>query len=349
MKKRSSIVVMIVLAVLVGFSIYVYKNKKKSGTIDEDLRNFSYKDTAAITKIFIADKEGDQSTIVRTKTGWVVNDKYPCRPDAILNLLEVIKNIEVKMPVSKNARDGVLKYMTSVSQKVEIYVGDKRVKQYYVGHETPDSEGSYMLLSDPETGENHKDPFICFIPGFNGFLNPRYIAKENEWRNRVVMNYTPPQMKQVKVNYPAQPDSSFTIEILNTNTFKLKNGKGEEIPYDVNKIKQYLAYYQNLSYEALFTGKNMMKLRDSLVQQKPFGVITVVSNNFKSEDYKFFYKQPTRLVPEHGIEYKYDPDRLFMRFANDKEWAIIQYFVFGKLLITNNYFSPSGTAITVKK
>jgi hypothetical protein len=349
MKKRSSLIVMVLLIGLVGFSIYVYKNKKKSGTINEEARNFSYKDTAAITKIFIADKEGDQSTLVRTKTGWVVNNKFACRPDAIiLNLLEVVKNVEVKMPVSKKAKEGVLKIMASSSQKVEIYVGDEKVRQYYVGHETPDSEGSYMLLSDPESGENQEEPFVCFIPGFQGYLMPRFIAKENEWRNTTVVNYTPPQMKQIRVNYPAQPDSSFTIEVMNTNAFKLKNGKGEEIPYDVNKMKQYLAYFQNLSYEALFTGKSK-KLEDSLAQQKPFGIITVVSNNFKSEDYKFYYKQPTSLIPEHGIVYKYDPDRLYLRYSNDKEWALIQYFVFGKLLITQNYFSPSNTATTVKK
>jgi hypothetical protein len=342
MKKRSSIIVIVLLLALVGFSVYVYKNKKKTGTVDEDSRNFGYKDTAAITKIFIADKEGDQAQLVRTKNGWVVNDKFPCRSDAMLNLLDVIKNVEVKMPVSKNAKEGVLKFMASAALKVEVYKGDEKVRQYYVGHETPDSEGSYMLLSDPETGENHKDPYVCFIPGFKGFLMPRFIAKENEWRNRLVMNYTPPQMKQISVTYPAQPDSSFTIELLNTNSFKLKNSKNAEIPYDMNKMKQYLAYFQNLSYEALFTGKHK-KLEDSLAQQRPFGIIKVVNSNFKTDEFKFYYKQPTSLIPEYGIVYKYDPDRLYLRFANDKEWALIQYFVFGKLLINQNYFTPSPT------
>jgi hypothetical protein len=52
------------------------------------------------------------------------------------------------------------------------------------------------------------------------------------------------------------------------------------------------------------------------------------------------------VIPEHGVTYSNDPDRLYLRFANDKEWALIQYFVFGKLLVTPPYFAP---ATSVKK
>lgn len=337
MRKRSSLIIISVLVILTAFSIFVFTRKNRAGTVDQDERNFSYKDTAEITKIFIADKEGDQAVLERTKDGWVVNKKYPCRPDAILNLMEAIKNVEVKMPVSKSAKEGVLKYMASTAFKVEIYRGDDRVKQYYVGHETPDSEGTYMLLSDPETGENYPNPFVTFIPGFQGFLQPRYIAKENEWRNTVVMNFTPPQMKSITVNHNAHPDSSFTIEILDTKTFRLKNNKQQELSFDERLMKQYLAYFQNLNYEALFTGTNK-KLQDSLSSQKPFVNISVTTNDFKTSEYKFYYKPPTALNPEHGITYTYDPDRLYLNFENGREWALIQFFVFGKLFVTPEYF-----------
>ncbi|MGZ4091181.1 MAG: hypothetical protein ACXVNO_10710, partial [Bacteroidia bacterium] len=108
--------------------------------------------------------------------------------------------------------------------------------------------------------------------------------------------------------------------------------------------KQYLAYFQNISFEAIFTGKNK-KLEDSLVKQKPFAVISVSTNDFKTADYKFYYKKPAGDVPEKGIEYKYDPDRLYLRFDGDKEWALIQFYSFGKLLVNPRYFMTQ----TVKK
>jgi len=343
--KRSSVVILAVLIFLTGASIYVYKSKSRlSGVSDEEARNFRFSDTAAITKIFIADKEGDRSTVERTKKGWLVNGKYSCRSEAILNLLEVIKRVEVKSPVPQKSREHIIKYMSSTALKVEVYAGSELVKQYYVGHETPDSEGSYMLLTDVSNGKNYPDPYICFIPGFQGFLQPRYIAKENEWRDRIVINYIPPQLREIKVvNYEAPADSSFSIELLNTTTFKLKDHKGMDLPYDMVRMKQYLAYFQNISYEVLITGMNK-RLQDSLAKQKPFMEISVTTTDLQTNSYKFYHKKFSGdLNPELGVKYEYDPDRFYLRFAQDKEWALVQYFVFGKLMMSPNYFAvPSS-------
>ena len=343
MKKTSSIVIIAILLILAVVSIFIYKSKHNSTTVDEDARNFKFKDTAAITKIFIADKEGDKAVITRTPKGWIVNDKYNCRSDAIINLMEAIKRVEVKMPVEKAAKEGVLKFMASTALKIEIYTGNDLVKQYYIGHETPDAEGSYMLLTDPESGKNYPEPFVCFIPGFKGYLQPRFIAKENEWRDRIVLNYIPPQLKQIKVQHFNMPDSSFTIDLNSTTSFSLKNAKNGEVAFDEAKMKQYLAYYQNISYEALITGMNK-QLTDSLSANKPFCIISITTTDFKTSEFKFYHKQPNAAItPEHGVTFQNDPDRLYLRFANDKEWALIQYYVFGKLLITPNYFTPPGS------
>ena len=346
MKKKRSFLFPVILLCLVGISLYLFFGKSKTSAIDHaDARNFKYPDTASITKIFIADKEGNKAAVERSKSGWMVNGKYPCRAEAILNLLEVIKNVEVSMPVPKEARNTVIKYLASSALKVEIYKGDELVKQYYVGHETDDSEGSYMLLTDVESGKNYEEPFACFIPGFKGFLQPRYIAKENEWRDRVVVNYIPPQMKSIQVhNYEAPADSSFSIELVNSGTFRLRNGSGKELPFDGAKMRQYLMYFQNISYEVLMTGRNK-KLQDSLQAVKPFFTIDVTTTNgFKTDSYRFFRKAFTGEVnPELGVKYEYDPDRLYLNFDNGKEWALVQYFVFGKLLAGSNYFAPASS------
>lgn len=341
MKKKSSLIIISLLLILSGLSVYLYLAKSNPTTVDEDARNFRYKDTFEISRIFIADKDGHAADLKRLKTGWVVNDKYSCRNDAILNLLEVIKLVEVKMPVPKAQRETVLKYMATQALKVELYKGDKLVKQYYVGHESGDSEGSHMLLTNVKNGKNYKDPFICFIPGFKGYLLPRFITNENEWRDRIVMNYIPPQLKQVSVrNFEAPADSSFTINLLNTNSFELTNGKGAKLSFDDEKMRQYLVYLQNISYEVLLTGKNK-KLQDSLLVVKPFTTITITSTNGKADTYNFYRKQfMGNINPEHGVTYDHDPDRLYLSFENNQEWALIQYFVFGKMLVSTNYFTP---------
>src|SRR5688500_15164048 len=197
MNRRNSLIVMVALLLLVALALYLHFSRTNSTTSDNPARDFAFRDTAAITKIFIADKEGSRSELQRTPSGWVVNDKDPCRSQEILNQMEVIRNVEVKMPVPKPSKESVIRIMAAAALKVEIYAGEEKVKQYYVGHETPDSEGSYMLLTDPETEKNFADPYVCFIPGFTGYLLPRYIAKEHEWRDRLVVNYIPPQLDQI--------------------------------------------------------------------------------------------------------------------------------------------------------
>ncbi len=345
MNKKNS-VIFIVLFLLILVSVWVYRSKSKLSTVDEDSRNFRVKDTASITKIFIADKAGDQAVVERTSKGWVVNQKYPCRAEAILNLLEVIKNVEVKMAVPNSMKKNVIKFMATNALKVEIYSGDEKIKQYYVGHETDDSESSYMLLTNLDEDKNYDSPYACFIPGFKGFLLPRYIAKETEWRDRVVMNFSPPQIKQINVIYPQTPDSSFSIDVMDAKFFKLKDNKAKELAFDEVKMRQYLVYFQNISYENLISGRNK-KLQDSLLKVKPFVSIQIVGQDFKTKVFDFYRKAFTGDVnPELGVKYPYDPDRLFLNFDDKKEWALIQYFVFGKLLIGPNYFSPK---ITVKK
>lgn len=339
MKRRSWLLIALLL-VLGALALYLHFSHQPGTTSGDASRQFAYKDTAAITHIFIADKEGSRSEVKRTDKGWIVNDKYPCRSEAILNLLEVIRNVEVKMPVPKPAKENVIRIMAAAALKVEIYTGKKLVRQYYVGHETTDGEGSFMLLSDPKTGKNYDEPFVCFIPGFTGYLQPRYIAKEHEWRDRLVINYIPPDLQKVEIIHAGQPDSTFSVELLTTNNFVLRNGLGQELQYDTASVKRFLSYLQNIHFEALITGKNP-RLEDSLAAVGPFCQLIVTARPFRKDVFKFYRKKFTgEFEPELGVKYDFDPDRLYMRFNNDKEWAICQYFVFGKILQNSSYFLP---------
>lgn len=345
--KRSSLITIFVLVALIVTSILIFKKKGGRGTLDEDARNFKVKDTASITRIFMADKNGKQCTVVRTAKGWMVNDKFYVRPDAILTLLETIKNVEVKHPVAKSGKEGILKIMAYRAIKVEIYAGDELIKQYYVGHETPDGEGTHMLLTDIESGDNYADPFVVFIPGFNGYLNTRYIVEEKVWRNLSVINFAPDQLKRVEYKNFIKPDSAFTINVINTKTFELNDHKGQKLEFDETRMKQYLAYFLNLNCEAIFTSSDKHTADSLNTRGKPFAEFTITDKQDKKNSYYFYVKPvPSKTNIEYGVNYNYDPDRLYVNFDDRKEWGLIQYYVFGKLFVTTEYFK---TPPTVKK
>lgn len=343
MKNKSSLIIVLALCLLCGVSYYLYKTKASASTLDKEASDFSFKDTAAITKIFLADKEGNKVVLERKQNGWVVNEKYPCRPDAISTLLYTMNMVDVKSPVAKTAKKNVIKLMSAKSIKVEIYAGSDKVKQYYVGHENLENDGTYMLLTNPDTDENYEDPFLTFIPGFNGFLSTRYITNETEWRDRMVINYTPPQLKTIKVEHAELKDSSFVIDVIDTKTFSLKKADGTSLSFDEMKMKQYLAYFQNVHYEALLT-TSAKSLSDSLKNALPYIRLSITDTKNETRVFNFLHKSTTaELNRKYGVDYKYDPDRFFMRYDSDKEVALVQFYVFGKILPTYGYFLPKAT------
>jgi hypothetical protein len=337
--KKSTIIVLTILIALAGLSIYIYKNKAKTSTINKEASDFSFKDTASIDKIFLADKNNKQVLLEKKPEGWILDGKYPVRPDMIDLLLYTIRSVEVKSPVSKSGRTSVIKIMASKSTKIEIYSKGEKVKQYYVGHATQDNTGTYMLLTNTETDENYEEPFVTHIPGFEGFLSTRYLTEAIDWRDRLILNYNPPKIKQIKMEFHEIPDSSFVIDLFSMQRFGLKTKNGS-IPFEEDKLKQYIAYFQNVNCEVVLDKKD--PLVDSLSKSAvPFATLTLIDRNNGSSVCEFFHKQS---VPEkneqYGKNYKYDPDKLFVRYNNGKDYGVAQFYVFGKILQTYQYFLP---------
>lgn len=338
--KKNSIVIILILLVLAVAAIFVYRSKGKNSTIDKEASDFGLKDTASVDKIFLADKEGKSVLLERKPSGWILNGKYNVRPDAIELLLYTVRMVEVKSPVSKTSRDNVIKIMAGKSTKIELYSKGSKVKQYYVGHSTQDHTGTYMLLTNPETDENYTEPFITHIPGFDGFLTTRYFTDEIDWRDRLMLNYRPPQIKEIKLELNEMPDSSFVIDLFSMQRFGLKTGKGQQLPFDEEKIKQYIAYFQNVNCEIVLEKKD--HLVDSINKSGvPFATLTITDRDNKPNVTLFYHKYPVASKNEqYGVDYKYDPDRLFVKYNNGADYGIAQYFVFGKMLQTYQYFLP---------
>ncbi len=337
--KKSSIIILAILIALAGISIYIYKTKGKTSTIDKEASDFKYKDTASIDKIFLADKDGKQLLVEKKAGAWVLDGKFHVRPDVIDLLLYTIRSVEVKSPVSKLSRTTVIKTMAAKSTKIEVYSKGQKVKQYFVGHPTQDHTGTFMILTNLETGENYEEPFITHIPGFDGFLTTRYNTSEIDWRDRLLINYRPPQIKQIKLDLHEIPDSSFVLDLFSMQRFGLKTKKGS-MTFEEDKMKQYIAYFQNVNCEIVLDKKN--HLVDSLSKSGiPFATLTITDRNNATNVCEFYHKHTNATTKEeYNIDYKYDPDQLYVRYNNGKDFGVAQFYVFGKILQTYEYFLP---------
>lgn len=338
MKKNKIIIILFI--VLGALTIWFIVNNNTS-TIKQTLRDFAVKDTTIIDKIFLADKKGRSITLEKKSPGkWIVNGKYEARNDAVQTLIYTINKVEVKEPVSKKAQDNVVKKLAAEAVKCEVYSNEKLIKAYYVGSETQDMTGTYMILIDLNTMETSAKPFVTYIPGFQGFLTTRYFTEEIGWRDRTVFNYIPTEIKSVKMETPAAPDKSFEVFYLSENLFDIKllsTGKSFN-NIDTLSIKQYLSYFQNLNFESFEVDMTPQQM-DSVKQTTPTNIITVTLNNGEKNQVKFYPRKPKHGVTEiDGKKIEFDPDRMNATMNDGKDFVFVQYFMFGKIMPSPDYF-----------
>lgn len=339
MKKNRIAVIMVILLGSLSFWFII---NRKSGTIKEELRDFAYGDTAAITKIFLADKQGRTVTLERQAGApWKVNGKFNARPDAVQTLLFTISKVDVKEPVGKAAQDNIVKQLAAKAVKCEIYKGDELVKAYYVGSETQDMTGTYMILMDLETMKPSAKPFITYIPGFEGYLTTRYFTEEAGWRDRTVFQYIPSDITSVKLETPFSPELGYELTVKGNNDYELRLLKDNKPlqGLDTFAVKQYLSYFQQLNFESFEVHINEKQI-DSVKRSQPINILTVIDNKGKVNKVKFFARKPKQegMVDPSGKQIVFDQDRMDALLENGKDFVIVQYFVFGKVMPPAQYF-----------
>jgi hypothetical protein len=345
---KKNLIAFLIVLILGGITLWLVKRNGNT-TVPKDLRDFALNDTAAVTRIFMADRANHQVTLNKIRAGeWTVNNKWRARNDGIFNLLFVIKNLAIKSMVGISAQENVTKELASSAIKIEIYQGEKLVRCYYVGGATQDNEGTFMLLSDPETKKNSSRPFVMCIEGQSRYLTPVYNTNEAEWRDRTILSYYPPDIRSVKVEFMQATGTSYEVLQPAYNTFTVKNLKTNTVldRPDTLAIKQYLSYFQSQSYESLIPGIDPQR-KDSVLKSQPMYVLTVQDKNNKPTEIRFFAMEPRNVeLDAHGKPEKYDLDKMYA-LINKQEFAVVQYFVFGKILTDIEYFTLKHN--TVKK
>ena len=302
-----------ILSILITSAAFILlKSNKKSSIASEN--KFQIENTSSINKIFIADRNGTEISLIKKNESWTVNNQFTVREDAIKTLLETANKIRIKKPVSKSAFSNVVKFIATTGVYIEFFQDEKLIKSYTIGSNTPDHLGTYMLL------KGSKKPFVIHIPSFNGFLSPRYGIQSNEvdimnWRSNIVFNLSLQQIKYIK--YTDFHDSTNSY-ILNINPFKLINSEKKSIPFKNNKIIRLLNNFKNLNCEAFKYDK--IKI-NSTTQIEELIVNSDTLRTYKISDLDYKKKEDN-----FTVERKYAT-------LNNKELMLIQDYVFNKVLI----------------
>ena len=323
------------LAILITVSLTLFFLNKNDTTFSEELSDFAVEDTASIQKVFFADKHGNSVTVSKYSGTWLVDNKFKVRPEAIEYLLKTIKDIEVKHPVSNSLHDKVIKNLASSAVKVEIFTDNLDIahKTYYLGGEAKDLIGSFMLL------ENSSRAFVVYIPGFNGFLAPRYTidgttVSSDLWRDRTIFSYNTNDIKTICVVNHENTSKSFKMHRQEKYYSFTKNNTTKIIPD--SQGQEYFNLFKSVKCEGFM---NDFSKKDSIFNSKPFYTVSISDINGKIDSIVTYHKEPKRkdYMQENGQKLDYDVDRMYAKFNSDL--VLIQFYVFDKILLRTPQFS----------
>lgn len=326
------------LIIVVALTVYLFKTKGSSGTISDKLKDFSIEDTASIDKIAILEKSGKSLVLTRSgdKGQWIINGGANARKDMVDVLLETLKRIEIKAPVNKAMLNNVIKQMATSSTKVDVFSGSKNIKSFYVGGATIDGLGTFMMLA------NAKEPFVMHIPGFEGYLSTRFNVNGELWKDRELFRYHPSMIDMVRIDYPNDPKSSFSLYIQDRNYARLTNLAGDTAKsINAEALKNYLEQYTDVQYQNPIELRKTLK--DSvLIPSNLLATISVYDKQGKSKSVKLYkrYYNGRDFAP-NGSEDEFDQDRVFV-VIDDQVLVNGQYPTFNRLTVKYSYFLKPG-------
>ena len=326
---KKTLLLLIAFAVLGSLSAWYIMNKDtdSSRRTVADERAFGVKNTSDIGKIFIADRSGETVTLERNADHWIYNGEYKARKNAVNNLLDVIKRVEVNYVVARAAIDNIIKDLSSYGIKVEIYdrKGEK-MKVYYVGGMTNDETGTYMIMEDAN------EPFVVHIPSWVGGLRARYELKGSEWRDKHIFEEDPDKIAEIAVEFPQQKSKSFRLK---------KDGSDYsispfyEVTTPINKAlkvgeaRAYLIHLESMQAEAF---QNAFEGRDSIMQQVPFCKVHIDYTNGEKKDASFYpivkFDSEGQMVTNDRIVGSETAVERYHILLNQKDFMLGQHRVF---------------------
>ncbi len=279
---RTVILLILFLALGIG-SYFLLSKEEPNGTFDHSFdTDFNIENTDEVYKIFIADRKGNQSTLLRKGDHWENPEGQRLREYPVSFILKILREVEHKYLLSAPEAKNIVQSFASNGIKVEIYdKSDKNMLTFYVGPNARDHEGSYMIK------EGSDNPQIMNIPGFVGELRTMFELKGDEWRDRSFMRFKPEEIESVEVVYPKQKNKSFRLDrkdgvdkVTPLDKFtKVLPGKPNE-----SMVGAYLSEFESKIAEDF---KNNLSNPDSLMALVPFAHFKVNTTDGQESRIKF--------------------------------------------------------------
>lgn len=349
MMKKKTIIMLVAAALIVIVAAVVAVRGSRQATFAQD---YHIDDTGTITKIFLADKQNRQVTLCHTgDSTWLVDNTYEANQPLVDLLLETLNTMRIREQVNKNAIPNTVKDLAAHAIKCEVYqrkplinwfggrlklfTRERLTATYYVGRETRDMMGSFMFR------KGDKVPYVIHIPGFRGFLTPRFVTDPLKWRSHLIVDLNVREIARVELEIPSAPEESFAVvREGNGFAFEFLNPQRRVDRFDTARVAQMLGSFTWLNFDE-FASIVPNSFADSCVSGVPRTVLRITDTAGVTRQLKTYikYTNPDDLktMPDSAMYETFDLNRLYAVLDN-KDTVLIQYYVFDNILQPASYF-----------
>jgi len=331
MNRNTKILAAVLLVLVLSYWLI---SKRPLRTSNRAVGDFSIEDTSLVSKIFMANKSGKKVLLERNANNtWMVNGKILADEVKIKLLLSTLHDMQIQKPIPSSMHNTAMGILASRGIKTEIYQGDKLLKTIYVGSETPEQTGTFMLL------EGDDEVYSIHIPGFIGYLTPRFFMTEIKWRNKLIFDVAPENIAEVQISYPKNEKESFTfLKEPFTKQSTILNYNGDLVRADTLKIKMLLYSFTQKYAEGFYDDSTFTKTeRDSVLSLVPYCTIRVKQTNGMEQNIALYSKlvgEKTKdRYDENGKELVIDPEKYYAKLTDIEQMASVQDYVFRRILV----------------
>ena len=367
MQKNNKLTIIIAVILIAIAGVLIWNNRYLT-TIQGEAADFQVWDTATVSKFYLADRHNNESLLERQPDGtWMLNGTYKAHSKQVQALLSTLYKVRIKMPVSRASHDNIIKQLAVSSTKVEVYQivprinlfnriklfpHEKRTKVFYVGDATKDSSGTFMLKEGAEKA------YIVYIPGFRGFITTRFTAQPDDWRDHGIFSANMVDIQSLSVEFNREPQSSFKIENTGRHQYVMTRlVDNSPVAFDTMKVINLMSSFNDLRFETLLNNIIPQQRIDSIKQSPYLHRVTLTKKDGTVTQMTTFEKAVTStailefegLVDEEGNPLDpIDHDRMYGLVNDGRDFVLIQYYVFDKVLNPAEYYEaghpirPSG-------
>ena len=352
MKKHKSLIIIAVVVIIGLVALLVALHGSRTATFKQD---YHIEDINTVTQLFLANKQDQHVTVTRSvtdgDTSWTVDGLYPASQPMVDLVLSTLHDMRIRQQVNRNAVPNMIKRLSANAIKVEVYQQkyfidwfggrlrlfphEKLTVTYFVGQETQDQMACYMFR------KGDKVPYIIHIPGFRGFLTPRFATDPLAWRSHTIVHWDVQHLQRIDMEIPASPEESFSVIRDGEGfAFELMQSHSCVSNFDTARVAQMLSCFANLNFDefaAAVPNSNMeLSFKDA-----PRTILRITNTDGVTRELKTYikYANPadTLAMPDKDMYDMFDVNRLYA-IIDGKDSVLIQYFVFDNILQPASFF-----------